>query len=252
MTPEQAYRRIRAQTGDAARRAAADVLLANDGDLGDLHAAVDALWHDRLVPYERNVRDRHAVRLDEVRPGPVAIVDPDPTWPAQFARLAARIRHALRPVEPCVDHIGSTAVPGLAAKDIIDIQLTVPALADADTLADRLADAGFPRCPGGWWDVARSSGGGRRWDKRLYGSADPGRPINLHVREAGSPGWRYALLMRDHLRADPQQRAAYLAVKRARAADSPDIASYAAGKDPWFDEEHVQAERWAAETGWRP
>ncbi|QOC91158.1 dephospho-CoA kinase [Micromonospora craniellae] len=242
----EAERRIAAQADDDRRVAAADVLLTNDGTLDALHAAVDALWHDRLVSYEVNLRQRRAARLDRVR-----LAEPDPTWPQQYARLAARIRHAIAPADLRVDHIGSTAVPGLAAKDVIDIQLGVSSLAEADgPLADRLADAGFPRLPGEWWDTARTGGG--RWEKRLHGSADPGRPVHLHLRVTGSPGWRYALLMRDHLRADPGRRAAYLVLKRELAASAPDSLAYATAKDPWFDEEHLRAEEWAARSGWRP
>ncbi|MER5702975.1 dephospho-CoA kinase [Micromonospora sp. NPDC002296] len=241
-----AERRIAAQADDARRRAAADVVLSNDGTLDELHAAVDRLWRDRLLPYEANVRDRRAVRAERVR-----LAEPDPTWPQQYARLAARIRHAIAPADLRIDHIGSTAVSGLAAKDVIDIQLAVPSLAEADgPLADRLAAAGFPRLPGQWWDNPRPEGRDR-WEKRLHGSADPDRPVNLHLRPAGSPGWRYALLMRDHLRADPDQRAAYLALKRELAASAPDTVTYTA-KDPWFAEEHHLAEEWAERSGWRP
>ncbi|MEW2384904.1 dephospho-CoA kinase [Micromonospora sp. NPDC047707] len=247
MDPAEARRRIAAQADDTRRRAAADVVLTNDGTLAELHAAVDALWADRLLPYEANVRQRRAVR-----PPRVELIEADPTWPLQYARLAARIRHAVAPADLRIDHIGSTAVPGLAAKDVIDVQLTVPRLADADgPLAERLAEAGFPRLPGEWWDTPRLPGDDR-WEKRLHGSADPARPAYLHVREAGSPGWRYALLMRDHLRADPDQRAAYLLLKRELAASAPDAVTYSTAKDPWFDEEHLRAEEWAVQTGWRP
>ncbi|MEU4643222.1 dephospho-CoA kinase [Micromonospora sp. NPDC023814] len=247
MDRAEAERRIAAQADDARRRAAADVVLTNDGSLVDLHAAVDALWDERLLPYEANLRERRPVR-----PHRVVLTEADPTWPQQYARLAARIRHAIAPADLRIDHIGSTAVPGLAAKDVIDIQLTVPTLADADgPLAERLAAAGFPRLPGDWWDNPRLPGSGR-WEKRLHGSADPARPVYLHVRAVDSPGWRYALLMRDHLRADPDQRAAYLLLKRELAASAPDSATYTTAKDPWFDEEHLRAEGWAAQTGWRP
>ncbi|MFU8853479.1 dephospho-CoA kinase [Micromonospora sp. SL1-18] len=246
MDRAEAERRIAAQADDARREAAADVLLTNDGTRDELHSAVDTLWHERLVPYERNVRERRAVR-----PERVVLAEPDPAWPRQYARLAARIRHAVG-ADLRVDHIGSTAVPGLPAKDVIDIQLGVPSLAEADgPLAERLADAGFPRLPGDWWDNPRPPGS-TRWEKRLHGSADPARPVYLHLRAAGSPGWRYALLMRDHLRADPGQRAAYLQLKRELATSAPDSATYGTLKDPWFDEEHLRAEEWAAQTGWRP
>jgi dephospho-CoA kinase len=247
MDRAEAERRIAAQADDARRQAAADVLLTNDGTREELHAAVDALWRDRLVPYERNVRERRAVRCE-----PAVPTEPDPTWPQQYARLAARIRHALAPADPRVDHVGSTSVPGLAGPDVLDIQLTVASLAEADgPLAERLAGAGFPRLPGEWFDNPRPPGSGQ-WEKRLHGSADPGRPVNLHLRVAGSAGWRYALLMRDHLRADPDQRANYLQLKRELVADAPETAADGTLRDPWFDEEHLRAEEWAAQTGWRP
>ncbi|SCG81176.1 dephospho-CoA kinase [Micromonospora rifamycinica] len=259
MSRAEAERRIAAQADDARRAAAADVLLDNDGGLDDLHAAVDALWRDRLLPYERNVRE-HRVAGEPV----VVRPEPDPTWPQQYARLAARIRHALAPADLRLDHVGSTAVPGLAGRDVVDVQVTVPSLAEADgPLAQRLADAGFPRLPGRWWDCPRTAVGRGRagdeggtgddgWEKRWHGSADPGRAVQVHLRVAGSPGWRHALLMRDHLRADPDRRAAYLLVKRELAASAPAGVEADTAADPWFDEEYLRAEAWAAQTGWRP
>ncbi|MGC4749343.1 dephospho-CoA kinase [Micromonospora sp. DT201] len=243
----EAERRIAAQTDDARRRAAADVVLSNDGSLAALHDAVDALWRQRLLPYEENLRERRVVQ-----PGRVDPAGTDASWPEQYARLAARIRHALASDALRIDHIGSTAVPGLAAQDVIDVQVTVTSLADADgALADRLANAGFPRVPGQWWDDPRPAGSAR-WEKRLHGSADPARPVRLHVRVAGSPGWRYALLMRDHLRADPDQRAAYLQLKRDLVDAAPAAGDSGTARDPWFDEEYLRAEQWAAQTDWRP
>ncbi|WP_431886919.1 dephospho-CoA kinase [Micromonospora wenchangensis] len=254
MSRAEAERRIAAQADDARRRAAADVVLDNDGGLDELHAAVDALWSARLVPYERNVREQR------VAPGPVVPTEPDPTWPQQYARLAARIRHALAPDDLRIDHVGSTAVPGLAGRDVIDVQVTVSSLAEADgPLAGRLADAGFPRVPGVRGDRPRwagrdagpGGGGDEGWEQRLHGSADPGRPVAVHLRVAGSAGWRHALLMRDHLRADPDRRAAYLVVKRELAA-APDGGGSGTADDPWFAEEYLRAQDWAAQTGWRP
>ncbi|MET8122120.1 dephospho-CoA kinase [Micromonospora sp. NPDC005291] len=243
----EAERRIAAQADDARRRAAADVVLTNDESLAALHDAVDALWWQRLLPYENNLRERRVVP-----PGRVDLAGSDASWPEQYARLAARIRHALGSDDLRIDHVGSTAVSGLAARDVIDVQVAVPSLADADgALADRLANAGFPRVPGQWWDDPRPAGGGR-WEKRLHGSADPGRPVRLHVRAAGSPGWRYALLMRDHLSADPDQRAAYLLLKRDLADAAPEAGDSGTAGHPWFDEEYLRAERWATQADWRP
>ena len=174
---------------------------------------VDALWRDRLLPYEENLRDGGAVR-----PGGWCLAEPDPTWPQQYARLTARIRHALGPADLRIDHIGSTAVPGLPAKDVIDLLLAVPSpRRGGRALADRLAEAGFPRRAGAVVGHPAPAGGDRG---RSGCTAAPTRAArcDLHVRVAGSPGWRFALLMRDHLRADPEQRAGYLAVKRELAA----------------------------------
>ncbi|MFG1892812.1 dephospho-CoA kinase [Micromonospora zamorensis] len=247
MDRAEAERRIAAQADDARRRAAADVVLTNDGSLTDLHDAVDDLWRQRLVPYEDNLRERRVVL-----PGRVDPAGTDASWPEQYERLAARIRHTLGPDALRIDHIGSTALPGLAAQDVIDVQVAVRSLADADgALVDRLANAGFPRVPGHWWDDPRPAGSGR-WEKRLHGSADPARPVRLHVRVADSPGWRYALLMRDHLRADPDQRAAYLLLKRDLVDAAPEAGDSGTARDPWFDEEYLRAEQWAEQTGWRP
>ncbi|TQJ24033.1 dephospho-CoA kinase [Micromonospora sp. A202] len=247
MDRAEAERRIAAQADDARRRAAADVVLTNDGSLADLHDAVDELWRQRLLPYEDNLRERRVVL-----PGRVDPAGTDASWPEQYERLAARIRHTLGSDALRIDHIGSTALPGLAAQDVIDVQVAVRSLVDADgALVDRLANAGFPRVPGHWWDDPRPAGSGR-WEKRLHGSADPARPVRLHVRVADSPGWRYALLMRDHLRADPDQRAAYLLLKRDLVDAAPEAGDSGTARDPWFDEEYLRAEQWAEQTGWRP
>ena len=248
MTEGQARARIRSQTSDADRRAAADVLLTNDGARAELHAAVDALWRDRLVGYEANLRLGRLVP----RPERLRVADHDPSWPAQYARVAARIAHAAGGRR--VDHVGSTAVPGLPAKDVLDLQLTVTDLATADELAGPLTRAGFPRAPGTWWDTPKpgAAGPGEVWPKRLHGGADPGRVVHLHVRAAGSPGWRVSLLLRDWLRADPAARAEYAALKRRLAAAGMSTSEYARAKEPWFDQAWPRAQRWAASTGWAP
>ncbi|MFI7543270.1 dephospho-CoA kinase [Actinoplanes sp. NPDC049599] len=250
MSEEQAAARIAAQADDAVRRDAADVVLRNDAGLDELDARVERLWQDRLRPYEKNLRlGRHAPAESALH-----LVPPDPTWPRQAARVIDRIRHALRPQlggEADVTHIGSTAVPGLPAKDLLDLMLAVPTLAEADRLAEALRYAGLPRRAGEWYDNARGMPG-KTWPKRLHGNADPGRSVNLHVRVAGSPGWRFALLMRDHLRAVPAARDEYAAAKLRWAAEHPDVAGYAEAKEPWFDAEAEAAHAWARETGWQP
>ncbi|MBM2615351.1 dephospho-CoA kinase [Actinoplanes sp. LDG1-06] len=246
MTTEQAEARIAAQAADADRRRAADVVLTNDDTLDDLHARVDRLFKRRLRPYEENLRTRVSARPDRR----LHIAGSDPSWPEQAGRLIARIRHAL-PDGQTVSHIGSTAVPGLPAKDIVDLMLGVRTLDEADALADRLGAAGFPRRQGEWYDNARGLPG-QTWPKRLHGGADPGRTVNLHVRVTGSPGWRFALLMRDHLRAVPEARDGYAEAKARWATEHHDRYTYADAKEPWFDEEALAADEWAAATGWQP
>jgi len=250
MTREQAAARIATQADDAQRRAAADVLLSNDAGLAQLDDRVDRLWVERLRPYEENLSAQRAAPLQRA----VRIAAPDPGWPAQADRLIARIRHALRPqlgAEADVSHIGSTAVPGLSAKNVIDLMLAVRTLDEADALAGALASAGLPRRLGEWVDNARGVPG-KTWPKRLHGSADPGQAVNLHVRVAGSPGWRFALLMRDHLRSVPAARDGYAAAKQVWQAQHPDRGSYAEAKEPWFDAEAEAAHEWAEQTGWQP
>ena len=107
MPQADARARIAAQTDDMGRRAAADVWLANEATPEALRAAVLRLWHERLEPFEANVR--HGIRSRLSHP---TLSAPDPTWPAQAARLLARIGHAVGPAAVTLDHIGSTAVPG--------------------------------------------------------------------------------------------------------------------------------------------
>jgi dephospho-CoA kinase len=246
MTPEQAHARIAVQADDAHRRAAADVLLPNNAGLGDLDALIEALWHRRLRPYEENLRLRRPAVIDpEARLG-----TPDGTWAAQARRLIARIRHVLG-ADAVVEHVGATAVPGLPAEDVIDLQLGVPSLAVADDLADALAGIGLPRRSGQWSDTVPALLSAPS-PKRLHGSADPAWSVNLHVREIDSPGRRFALLLRDHLRACPQARDGYAAVHRGWAAAHPDRDGLAAAEQAWLDGESAAAEAWAARSGWSP
>lgn len=252
MDEAAARARIAAQASAEQRRAAADVLLQNTGSPGQIRAAVDELWHTRLVPFNRNVVDRRTAP----RPGPPVLAGPRPDWAGQAGRIAARIRHADGRIL-AVDHIGSTAIPGMPARDVIDLQATVGSLAEADALAPALAAAGYPRSPGTWPDAPESpvpdQGPG---DGRLHGSADPGRAVNLHVRVAGSPDWRCALAFRDWLRAEPEMASAYLAEKRRVAAlhaGDTGCRGYVRDKGAWFTSfAEPRLREWTGAAGWVP
>jgi dephospho-CoA kinase len=238
MPEADARARIAAQATDAQRRAVADVWLDNSGAPDHVLAHADALWADRLVPYEANLRLRRAPKYANAR-----LCPSDPTWPVQAARLAARISLVTPGLR--VDHIGSTSIPGLPAKDIIDLQLAVSSLDQSDSLADPLSDAGFPASPGNVGDRGKET-------KRLHHSADPGRLVNLHLRVQGSEDWRKALLLRDWLRAQEAERADYLAVKQAIATRFTAGAEAGTAKDAWFDKALPRAEAWATRTSWQP
>ncbi|AHH95988.1 dephospho-CoA kinase [Kutzneria albida] len=244
MAEADARARIAAQATPEQRRAAADVWLDNSGTPEQVLAAVDELWAARLLPYEANVRlGRYSPR------GAPELVPYDPSWPEQAARVAARIGLA---TGKRVDHIGSTSVPGLAAKDVLDLQLTVESLAEADALAAQLGQAGFPVVPGLVQDTPKDGEDPGDWLKRTHCGADPGRWVNLHLRVAGSPGWRFALLFPAWLRADPAARAEYESVKRELAARCESIAEYGDAKDPWFAKAHARAGAWAEGASWSP
>jgi len=180
----------------------------------------------------------------------VTIVDPKATWPAEFDSIAATLRKALGPLAVRIDHVGSTAVPDLPAKDLIDIQVTVATL-DRKRLAPALARAGFldredigqdHRPPG-------TTGPDEGW-RKLFFQAGSGRPVNVHLRVAGAPNQRYALLFRDYLRAHPESAVAYARLKRALAALGIDPGVYADVKDPACDLIFIAAEAWAARSDW--
>ena len=164
--------------------------------------------------------------------------------------MAQKVRAALGPAALRIDHIGSTAVPGLPAKNVIDIQVAVADLAEADALAA----AGFRayveavsdhRPPGDASDDGQ-------WAKRLFLEPVDERRANIHVRVLGKANQRYALLFRDYLRARPATAEAYAELKRRLAAHMPDTPAYAEVKDPAVDLIALAAEEWAAATGWEP
>ncbi|MQA27565.1 MAG: dephospho-CoA kinase [Micromonosporaceae bacterium] len=245
MTREQAAGRIAAQASAEQRRAAADVVLDNSGDLDALHDQVDALWKNRLAPYEENLRTgRRAPRQQEA-----VLVEPDPTWPTQAKRLIDRLTAAVGERVVRIDHVGSTSVPGLIAKDLIDIQVVTRDLDEAERLTEDASRAGLVPVPGQWFDLDRH---GQRHEKRVAVDADPGRPVNALVQPWESPVWRDILLFRDWLRADADGRAGYASLKWSLAARSADVDQYSDDKMPWINAALERAEEWARRTGWRP
>ena len=253
MTPDAARARMAAQATRRDRLAAADVVLDNSGTLQHVLDQVDRLWDARLVPYAHNL----AAGTRAPRHGGPVLEPHREEWEREAARIAARLLAAAPGLILAVDHVGSTSIPGLAAKDVIDLQVAVPDLEAAERLAPLLTAAGFPQVRGVGSDTPKPyAPDPSQWLKRFHANADPCRAVNVHVRAAGSAGWRYALLFRDWLRSDPAALRLYQAHKvglAARFAGSGTTRGYADAKEPWFtDVAWPLMSAWAEAAGWEP
>jgi dephospho-CoA kinase len=187
--------------------------------------------------------------------GQVLIVPYDDRWPGRAAAELAALRAALGPLVCHADHIGSTAVPGMAAKDVLDLQLSVRDLDAAAAAFDApLAGLGYTRLPYERDHVPAGDGGDPAlWVKRYWRRRDnPAGDANLHVRVAGSPNERLALLFRDWLRAHPLAIAAYARFKVELARAVVGLEVYTEIKDPVVDLVVAAAGPWARDTGWQP
>ena len=235
MDEADARARIAAQATEEQRREIADVWLDNSGTEGELVEKARDLWYQRIVPFAHNVATATPAA------DPQALVAADPSWPAQAARIAARLNTACGHRAVRIDHVGSTAVAGMDARDIIDMQVTVASLDVVGELAENLLQAGYPVVGAITADPGRDSES--LWPKRFHASADPGRPTHIHIRADGAPNQRFALLFVDWLTANSGVRADYLTVKRV--GDTGAVAR-------WFIEAHPRASAWAQATDWTP
>jgi GrpB-like predicted nucleotidyltransferase (UPF0157 family) len=180
----------------------------------------------------------------------IEIVEYQPSWPTEFRDIARTLRSAVGSSALRIDHIGSTAVPGLAAKDVLDIQISVAEF--DDYLLDRLLALGYTRlehierdhCPPGCVSSADE------WQKWFFRPPIGQRPTNTHVRIIGRANQQYALLFRDYLRSHPATAAAYASLKRQLARELRDESRYPEVKDPAVDLIYLAAFEWAVQTGW--
>ncbi|MFE0104220.1 GrpB family protein [Streptomyces sp. NPDC059009] len=178
---------------------------------------------------------------------PLSVVDYKDTWPGEFEDVAAQLRPVLGELAVGVDHVGSTSVPGLAAKDCIDVQVRMRALDEARSVP-LLTAIGF-RCRPEPWNRSELSFG-HRSHKLVFAPPVGGRRCNVHLRVHGGYGSQYALLFRDYLRADAAARAAWGAFKRRLAHSVSTLEDYGQIKAPATEVLMAGAQRWAAETGW--
>ena len=172
--------------------------------------------------------------------GSIVVSDYDPNWPALFEQESTRIKRALGSFTSAIEHIGSTAVPGLPSKPIIDLLVGVPSLEEAKRRCiaplEALAYTYMPEyaswLPG-----------------ELFFRKGPPGPWthHLHMMEPSDARWETRLVFRDYLRAHPEAAGAYANIKRALAASSKDdIAAYRTGKDIFVEETTAKARAWRA------
>jgi GrpB-like predicted nucleotidyltransferase (UPF0157 family) len=150
---------------------------------------------------EEEIQAAHVTPIPPLS-GPIRLAEYDPTWPQLFEREANRIRAALGERVLLLEHVGSTSVPGLAAKPRIDILLVVPDSADESAYVPALEAAGYVlriREPD-WYQHRMFKG--------------PDTDINLHVLSPGCPEIERMLLFRDHLRRNTADRELYERTKR--------------------------------------
>lgn len=182
----------------------------------------------------------------------VSIVAYRASWASEFQEIGATLRRALGDLAVRIDHIGSTSVPGLAAKDIIDLQISVQ---DLDhPIKEPMASIGYFIRP----TISRdhrpphATGPESDWQKRYFTPPPGQRSTHVHLRAIGRPNQRYPLLFRDYLRTHPATAEAYAELKRRLAANLGDPDTYPDVKDPAVDLIYFAAESWAEQTGWEP
>jgi len=185
---------------------------------------------------------------------PVVVSSYQPHWVDEFTRIAKHIRGLVGTAAIRIDHIGSTAVPGLGAKDVIDLQITVSDLDAAGGLTHALRIAGFRHGTTFEHDLFRKKPETDPELRKLYMREPEGeRRAHIHIRERGRFNQRYALLFRDYLRSAEDVRAEYELLKRRASQLFPDgIDGYLFLKDPVLHIIYEAASLWAQKVGWGP
>lgn len=205
-----------------------------------------------------NTTNHPSEKPDEEKPSgrtpEVVVVGHQAHWQSEFETMGAHLREVLGSTALRIDHIGSTSVPGLAAKDIIDIQVTVANLSCMESFETRMKGAGFRQRGDIQRDVLVGlPGDSPELEKKYFRESNGDRRRHIHVRQQGRINHRYALLFRDYLRAIPAVRGAYEIVKKRLAEIFPNsIDGYLSIKDPYMDTIYTGAEHWAQNVGWKP
>jgi GrpB-like predicted nucleotidyltransferase (UPF0157 family) len=172
----------------------------------------------------------------------VSVVPYDPEWPSVFHSVGDRLRIALQGLADRIDHIGSTSISGMAAKPIVDIQISVPKLEPINAFKCVLESVGFV------WRADNPD-----LTKRYFREKPGDRRTHIHVRQSGSWGEQFALLFRDYLRVHPNDAAAYKQLKYQLAEKyRDDRKAYLNGKTAFIWTVMQRATDWSQVTGWQP
>lgn len=212
-------------------------------------AAVDWLWHERIAPWVANLRcGRRAPRERRA-----LLVPHRGAWAGAARRLLARLQRAAPEGLLRADHIGSTAVPGLEAKPLLDLQLVLHTLPTSTRVAEWAHATGLISASGEeLYAIDRHD---VHHPEIVLVDADPGEPVNVHLHQRSSPVWREVLDFRDWLRAHPSARAEYQSFKRSLARplrSGPSsttlthVDDYGRAKRAWVNDAVARAQRWAA------
>ena len=169
----------------------------------------------------------------------VVLCEYDPAWPRRFEELERQLRSVLGSVALHIDHIGSTAAPGLPAKPVIDVQVSVANLENEGTYRPAIESLGWP---------LRMRSRERRFFRPPKGKP---RAVHVHVVENGTEEERRNLLFIAYLRTHPKERGAYADLKRDLASRFEHCrADYLRGKADLIAEILHLAEQWAEQNDW--
>jgi len=182
----------------------------------------------------------------------IVIESYNPEWPNEFETLRNALQDVLGPRAIRIDHIGSTSVPGLGAKDVIDTQVTVQEL--SPKIVQKMVNAGYQHLGNITSDHVPlgEDPNPKLWEKLIFTQPDGQRRANIHVRVDGNPNQRYPLLFRDYLRAHPNSARSIELIKREIAKrHADDVETYYDIKDPVYDLIWDAALDWAKYTNWQ-
>ena len=178
--------------------------------------------------------------MEKYGAGSIVVADYDPNWTTLFEQERIRIAKALGSFALVIEHIGSTAVPGLPSKPIIDLLVGVPSLEEAkERCIEPMEELGYIYMP----DYATWLPG------ELFFRKGPPGPWthHVHLMEPTYPRWEARLVFRDYLRAHPEAAQAYANIKRALAASAiDDIEAYTTGKHTFVKDTAEKARAWRA------